>query len=61
MYSFIVGTNLIAELWSLLSCDKFLIPVFIILLLGERDYDETLFNNQVERIFIDDHNVPTIK
>jgi len=61
MYSFIVGTNLIAELWSLLSYDKFLIPVCIILLLGERDYDETLFNNQVERIFIDDHNVPTIK
>lgn len=28
---------------------------------GERDYDETLFHNRVERIFIDDHNVPTIK
>lgn len=28
---------------------------------GERDYDETLFHNRVERIFIDDHNVPTVK
>ncbi|XP_053400347.1 phosphatidylinositol 3,4,5-trisphosphate 3-phosphatase TPTE2-like [Mercenaria mercenaria] len=30
-------------------------------LCSERDYDETLFHNQVERIFIDDHNVPTVK
>ncbi|KAL4230685.1 Phosphatidylinositol 3 [Mactra antiquata] len=30
-------------------------------LCSERDYDETLFHNRVERIFIDDHNVPTVK
>lgn len=25
--------------------------------IGERDYDESLFNNCVERVFIDDYNV----
>ncbi|GAB1607276.1 phosphatidylinositol 3,4,5-trisphosphate 3-phosphatase TPTE2-like isoform X1 [Argonauta hians] len=30
-------------------------------LCSERDYDESLFNNRVERIAIDDHNVPTVK
>ena len=28
--------------------------------IGEKDYDESLFHNRVERIFIDDHNVPTL-
>ncbi|KAJ8297558.1 hypothetical protein KUTeg_024089 [Tegillarca granosa] len=28
---------------------------------GERDYDETLFHNMVERVYIDDHNVPRIR
>ncbi|XP_071125731.1 phosphatidylinositol 3,4,5-trisphosphate 3-phosphatase TPTE2-like [Mytilus edulis] len=30
-------------------------------LCSERDYDETLFHNRVERIFIDDHNVPRVR
>ncbi|KAK0064871.1 phosphatidylinositol 3 4 5-trisphosphate 3-phosphatase TPTE2 [Biomphalaria pfeifferi] len=30
-------------------------------LCSERDYDETLFFNNVERIFIDDHNVPKLR
>ncbi|KAK3099224.1 hypothetical protein FSP39_001190 [Pinctada imbricata] len=30
-------------------------------LCSERDYDETKFNNMVERIFIDDHNVPRLR
>lgn len=29
-------------------------------LCSEKDYDESLFHNRVERIFIDDHNVPTL-
>lgn len=29
-------------------------------LCSEKDYDESLFQNRVERIFIDDHNVPTL-
>ncbi|XP_048776038.1 phosphatidylinositol 3,4,5-trisphosphate 3-phosphatase TPTE2-like [Ostrea edulis] len=30
-------------------------------LCSERDYDETLFNNCVERVYIDDHNVPRVR
>ncbi|KAK3593566.1 hypothetical protein CHS0354_018654 [Potamilus streckersoni] len=30
-------------------------------LCSEMEYDEKLFNNQVERVFIDDHNVPTLR
>ncbi|XP_036360548.1 phosphatidylinositol 3,4,5-trisphosphate 3-phosphatase TPTE2-like isoform X1 [Octopus sinensis] len=30
-------------------------------LCSERDYDESLFHNRVERICIDDHNVPSLK
>lgn len=30
-------------------------------LCSERDYDESLFNNCVERVFIDDHNVPRLR
>lgn len=30
-------------------------------LCSERDYDETLFHNRVERVFIDDHNVPRVR
>ncbi|KAH9507848.1 Phosphatidylinositol 3,4,5-trisphosphate 3-phosphatase tpte2 [Bulinus truncatus] len=30
-------------------------------LCSERDYDETLFFNNVERIYIDDHNVPKLR
>ncbi|PVD34487.1 hypothetical protein C0Q70_05762 [Pomacea canaliculata] len=30
-------------------------------LCSERDYDETLFFNNVERVYIDDHNVPKLK
>ncbi|XP_062608219.1 phosphatidylinositol 3,4,5-trisphosphate 3-phosphatase TPTE2-like [Saccostrea cucullata] len=30
-------------------------------LCSERDYDETLFNNCVERVYIDDHNVPRLR
>ena len=30
-------------------------------LCSERDYDETLFFNNVERVFIDDHNVPKLR
>lgn len=30
-------------------------------LCSERDYDETLFHNRVERVFIDDHNVPRLR
>ncbi|XP_033742878.1 phosphatidylinositol 3,4,5-trisphosphate 3-phosphatase TPTE2-like [Pecten maximus] len=29
-------------------------------LCSERDYDEELFHNRVERVFIDDHNVPRL-
>ncbi|XP_041358735.1 phosphatidylinositol 3,4,5-trisphosphate 3-phosphatase TPTE2-like [Gigantopelta aegis] len=29
-------------------------------LCSERDYDETLFHNNVQRVLIDDHNVPTL-
>ena len=28
---------------------------------GERDYNETLFFNNVERVYIDDHNVPKLR
>ena len=30
-------------------------------ILGERFYDTTFFHNRVERILIDDHNVPRLK
>ncbi|XP_013398292.1 phosphatidylinositol 3,4,5-trisphosphate 3-phosphatase TPTE2 isoform X1 [Lingula anatina] len=30
-------------------------------LCSERGYDETLFHNRVERVYIDDHNVPELK
>lgn len=37
------------------------VTVLILLFVGERDYDETLFNNCVERVYIDDHNVPRVR
>ncbi|ESP02383.1 hypothetical protein LOTGIDRAFT_224889 [Lottia gigantea] len=30
-------------------------------LCSERDYDESLFHNRVERVYIDDHNVPRLR
>lgn len=28
---------------------------------GERNYDASIFHGRVERVFIDDHNVPSIR
>jgi len=28
---------------------------------GEKDYDTSYFADQVERVYVDDHNVPTLR
>ena len=50
-----------SHLWTL-SRDYLICLFKLFYLLGERDHQDTsLFHNRVERIFIDDHNVPTVR